>query len=84
VTVVDALDASSAPPLLITPLQNEPALAAPYRGQDFTWHQQPTWDAGFNEWLRWIILREMPQSFDTILLWARDDLFIDSNTPFAP
>lgn len=84
VTVVDALDASTAPPILITPLRNEPALASPYRGQDFTWDQQPIWEGGFSEWLRWIMLREMPQSFDTILLWARDDLFIDSNTPTVP
>lgn len=84
VTVVDTLDASSAPPLLITPLRNEPALASPYRGQDFTWDQRPTWEGGFNEWLRWLVLREMPQNFDTIMLWARDDLFIDTNSPFAP
>lgn len=84
VTIVGALDASSAPPILITPLRNEPALASPYRGQDFTWDQRPTWEGGFNEWLRWLVLREMPQDFDTIMLWARDDLFIDTNSPFAP
>ena len=78
-TVVDALDASTAPAILVTPLQNEPVLAASYRGQDFTWNQRPAWDTvGFNEWLRWAVLREMPQNFDTILLWARSDLFIDA------
>jgi len=82
-TVVDALDASTAPAILVTPLQNEPVLAASYRGQDFTWNQRPAWDTvGFNEWLRWAVLREMPQNFDTILLWARSDLFIDA--PAAP
>lgn len=81
VTVVGALDASTSPAILITPLQGEPALAAAYRGQDFTWNQVPTWQGGFDAWLQWLVTRNMPQSIDTILLWGRADLFLDSNTP---
>lgn len=85
VSVVDTLDASSAPAIVITPLQDSVNLAASYRGQDFTWDQQTTWDSVvLNDWLRWIVLREMPQSYDTILLWARNDLFLDAAPQSAP
>jgi hypothetical protein len=85
VIIVDSLDASTAPPILITPLRGDPNLAAPYRGQDFTWSQKPDWNGGlFDNWLKWAVLRTMPQSFDTLLLWARDDLFLDSASQSAP
>ena len=85
ITVVNALDPSSAPPVLITPLLNTPGLAASYRGQDFTWGQKPNWNSALpGDWLRWLVQREMPQTYDTILLWARTDLFIDSAHQVAP
>jgi hypothetical protein len=34
--------------------------------------------------MRWISLREMPQTNETIILWARDDLFLDSESSTAP
>jgi len=85
ITVVNALDPGAAPPILITPLLNNPGLAASYRGQDFTWGQQPNWDSALSgDWLRWLVQREMPQTYDTILLWARTDLFIDAAHQNAP
>lgn len=84
VIVLDVLDASTSPSLLVTSLRDDPMLAAAYRGQDFTWYQKPVWDSDASQWLRWYVLREMPQSFDTILLWARDDLFIDSASRHSP
>lgn len=87
VTVTDVVDPSSAPAFLITPLENQPALAATYRGQDFTWNEQPTWNSVvLNDWLRWLVVRDMPESYDTILLWARNDVFIDAShsDPTAP
>ena len=78
VNAVDAIDPTSAPPLIITSLQGNPATGASYRGQDFTWNQQPAWDSAvLSDWLKWLTVREMPQSYDTIMLWARNDLFID-------
>ncbi len=78
VTVADTLDAASAPSFVITAAANDPALASAYRGQDFTWRQTPSWSATLpTDWLRWVALREMPQTSETIILWARDDLFID-------
>jgi hypothetical protein len=81
-----ALDVSAAPPIVITSEQADPSLAAVYRGQDFAWLQTPQWEATAftSPWhwisyrLRWLALRELPQSTDTILLWARDDLFLDA------
>jgi hypothetical protein len=76
---------SSAPYFVITPLQDDPALSSAYRGQDFTWRQTPLWNVTLpQDWARWVALREMPQSNETIILWARDDLFLDSAPSTAP
>ncbi len=85
VAVVKSLDISSAPDFVITPLQDDPALASAYRGQDFTWRQTPLWSAALpQDWIRWISLRQMPQSGETIILWVRDDLFLDSASSITP
>ena len=85
VVVAKSLDISSAPYFVITPLQDDPALASAYRGQDFTWRQTPIWNIALSqEWIRWVSLREMPQSGETIILWARDDLFLNSATSTTP
>jgi len=77
---VDSLDSSSSPDLVITTSQSDPTLVAGYRGQDFNWRQTPLWDvATSGDWIRWVVLREMPFSGETIVLWARDDLFLDNN-----
>lgn len=82
VTVADTLDVTSAPAFVITTSANDPALASAYRGQDFTWRQTPSWAATLpKDWLRWVALREMPQTGETIILWARDDMFIDAPSP---
>lgn len=85
VSVADALEPSTAPPIVITPYEVDPSLASAYRGQDFIWRQTPSFDtADFRGWLRWIVTREMPQSGETIILWARDDLFLDASLHSAP
>lgn len=78
VQVVDALDPSTSPDFVITPYEMDPALVAAYRGQDFIWRQSPVWRGAVpSNWFRWVTLREMPQGGETIILWARDDLFLD-------
>jgi hypothetical protein len=73
-----SLDVSSSPPFVITSLEMNPALVAAYRGQDFTWRQSPGWQTALPVmWMRWFIIRDMPQTDETIILWARDDLFLD-------
>jgi hypothetical protein len=78
VEVVASLDVASSPDFVITSFEMNPALVAAYRGQDFSWRQTPAWSSAVpNTWMRWITLREMPQMSETIILWARDDLFLD-------
>lgn len=78
VKVAEALDPADSPYFVVTPLQNNPTLSSAYRGQDFTWRQTPSWEiAQPRDWTRWLALREMPQTGEAIILWARSDLFID-------
>ena len=77
VQVVDTIDPNSAPDFVITSYELDPQLVSAYRGQDFTWRQAPLWNgADALAWLRWVSLRQMPQGQETILLWARTDLFL--------
>ncbi len=77
VNVVSSLDMTTAPELVITPLGEEVELASAYRGQDFVWRTYPDWLLGRN-WAKWLTLREMPMQSEQIILWARNDLFFDS------
>ena len=79
IVVAESLDISSSPDFVITPLQGDPNLSASYRGQDFTWRQTPNWNETLpQDWIRWVTLREIPQTGETIILWVRDDLFLGS------
>lgn len=79
VEIVSVLDPLNAPPIVITPLMNELGLPSAYRGQDFTWRQPPAWDTiQTPDWFRWLVYRQLPRETETIILWARDDLFPDS------
>jgi hypothetical protein len=77
VEIVSTLDMTTAPELVITPLGEEIGLASAYRGQDFVWRTYPDWLLGGN-WARWLVLREIPMQSEQIILWARNDLFFDS------
>ncbi len=79
---VEHLVPTATPALLITPAQVNPGLEAAYRGQDFTWRAQVDWGILQPlDWLRWIALRSLPTSGETILLWARQDVFLGSTHP---
>jgi hypothetical protein len=55
-----------------------PELEANYRGQEFTWRTYPAWNQALpTDWLRWSILHEFPQGEEKIILWARNDIYID-------
>ena len=50
-----------------------------YRGQDFTWRMLPAWEQGLpSDWLRWSILHDFPVTSEKLILWVRNDMFIDS------
>ena len=79
VEMVSVLDPSNAPPIVITPLMSELGLPSAYRGQDFTWRQPPAWDTiQTPDWIRWLVYRQLPRETETVILWARDDLFPDA------
>jgi len=79
VTIVSTLDPQVAPPIVVTALMNDLALPSAYRGQDFMWRQTPQWEtAQSSDWLKWFVFRQLPVESESIILWARDDLFPDA------
>jgi len=85
VNIVSTLDPQVAPPIVITPLMDNLALPSAYRGQDFTWRQPPIWDGIQNQdWIKWLAYRQLPRNTETIILWARDDLFPDARQDAQP
>lgn len=79
VEFVSTLDPQVAPPIVVTPIMQDLGLPAAYRGQDFIWIQRPIWDGIQNaDWIRWLVFRQLPRDSETIILWARDDLFPDA------
>ncbi len=77
--VVTALDPLVAPPIVITPLMDDLGLPSAYRGQDFTWRQGASWGSLLpSDRLNWFVFRKVPLENETIILWARDDLFPDA------
>lgn len=84
VTFASAAPTDSSSPIVIGPFDPEAPIGVDYRGQDFIWRRYPGWNtASWPEWLRWLAVHEMPQGEEAIMLWARTDLFLDSqNQPF--
>jgi hypothetical protein len=79
VEVVSTLNTQVAPPIVITPVMEDLGMASAYRGQDFTWRQNPLWqEVKSPDWIRWLVFRQLPKESETIVLWARDDLFPDA------
>ncbi len=78
-SVVRSLDASAAPAMVISTDANDPQLAAGYRGQSFVWRQKPAWsEARFVDFLRWTAFHDLLQNSETLIVWVRSDLFLDS------
>ena len=83
VSFLNELGTEENPTILLTRLDDhdfQHSLA--YRGQDFTWWRYPAWETGQQiDWVRWITLRETPESDGKLILWARGDLFPDFEQP---
>jgi hypothetical protein len=79
VEMISTFDPQSAPPMIITPPIDALSLPAAYRGQDFTWRQRVQYETLQRpEWWRWLVNRQLPRENETLILWARDDLFPDA------
>jgi hypothetical protein len=84
IQIVSLLDASTSPSIVITTAQNNPSLAAGYRGQSFVWRQSPMWEnALIPDWMRWVAFHQLQSSDETIIVWVRNDLFLDAK-PIKP
>jgi hypothetical protein len=85
VEVVSTLDPQVAPPIVVTPLMDDLGLPSAYRGQDFIWRQSPSWAVIRSpDWVKWFVYRQLPGENETIILWARDDLFPDARENVQP
>jgi hypothetical protein len=78
--MVSALDTQDAPAIIVAPAQmGDPNLPIAYRGQDFTWRREPAWNVlSIYDWIKWSVFRDMPYDSETVILWVRNDLFIDT------
>ena len=82
VQTVSTLDTQAAAPIIVTAVMNDLGLPSAYRGQDFTWRQRVMYESiPAPEWWRWLVNRQLPRENETIILWARNDLFPDARTP---
>ncbi len=91
VTEQEASSLGSSPSIIITQIyEQNPALAASYRGQDLPWWRTPGWSGVLPQELPgWIAYRKHPASLSSVILWARGDLFvggssIDGETTSSP
>ena len=80
VQIASVLDIQASPAIVISAQTEDINLPIAYRGQDFTWRQEPFWDlAGIYEWIKWSVFRDMPYESETVIVWVRNDLFIDTS-----
>jgi hypothetical protein len=78
--MASALNTQDEPAIVISSQTDDFNLPIAYRGQDFTWRREPFWDlAGIYEWIKWSVFRDMPYESETVIVWVRHDLFIDSS-----
>lgn len=73
------------PAILITrQVTEKPSGSIPYRGQDFNWWIPPPWQPGtLQNPLDWLLYRRAAWQPETIILWARGDLFPGGSTTAA-
>jgi len=75
-----ALNTQDEPGIVISSQTDDINLPIAYRGQDFTWRREPYWEiAGFYEWIKWSVFRELPYESEAVIVWVRNDLFIDTS-----
>lgn len=79
-----ALDTQEAPAIVISSQTESLSLPIAYRGQDFTWRREPSWNVlNVYDWIKWSVFRDMLYDTETVIVWVRNDLFIDTN-PSVP
>lgn len=80
VQTVSALDTQEAPAIVISSQIESLSLPIAYRGQDFTWRREPSWEVvSVYDWIKWSVFRDMLYDTETVIVWVRNDLFIDTS-----
>jgi len=75
-----ALEPQDNPAIIISTPIEAINLPIAYRGQDFTWRQEPAWEIiGLYDWIKWSVFRDLPYDSETVIVWVRNDLFVDTN-----
>ena len=83
VSFVSSLAADAYPTAIIT-LEDSvaPNQTASYRGQDFVWVESPGWEGALPpDWFRWMTSRQAPVWPESVIVWARADLFPADHRP---
>jgi hypothetical protein len=77
VRYIPQISVGEQPSILITAKDSPgPALESAYRGQDFLWSINPGWSGALPpDLLSWFTFRRAPLELDSIIVWARNDLF---------
>jgi hypothetical protein len=79
VDVREAVAPAVESPMVLTVDRNNPDLAARYRGEAFSLRSKPLWQqTGFSQWLDWLSFHQVPQQTETVILWVRNDLFLNA------
>lgn len=86
VRFLSAIAGDDAPSIIITSAQSPLAQVSTYRGQDFIWSSTPAWQLlSPYDFIRWIVYREAVMENQSIIVWARGDLFPGAAPdPFVP
>lgn len=64
------------PSIIITPSGFEKLVDQGYVGQTLEWSEEVPWQSlSIEQWLRWVILREVDPGGQTLVVWVRNDLF---------
>jgi hypothetical protein len=65
----------SQPGMVITSLEGSPELSGSYQGTSLVWARQAPWDElTADQYLTWLVTREVPTVPDELIVWVRTDL----------
>ena len=81
---VSSLAQDASPALIISP-SSDLSLSAKYHGEPLVLHEAGGWEkVSPSDLLKWFIYRQLPVQQNTVVLWVRDNLMLDSQDTTAP
>ena len=76
---IEYIGETDKPAIIISDLDSLIGSAASYRGQEIHWTTQVDYDnMSASDWLMWFTIRQAPTIEQSLLIWARNDLFAGS------